>query len=363
MLERLRPAGQRVFNSYREATLYPALLKPGLRMAVLPASTREASSLLRGYNIADALNRMGWNAIVLPKQISLNQRRRVLRIFRPDIALLLKSRHPDNSCELLEGIPYLYDLDDADFHDPGMQNRMEADVRNAAGVIAGSRYIANWCRARNPRTTVVWTGSPDNHGTFPPQTERRKVVTWAQSLPFKYRSELAFVTDLLCNLGRSDFTVRFYGCLPEHETAPEVARLRAAGLEVELLPFMEYDAFLRSLGDVVIGLCPLVESTPFSRGKSFGKILAYLSARVPIISSDAADHTLFFRPETGVVSNDPAIWAREICALLDAPDRRAAMALEAYRDFSNRLTTTAAASRVDQFARAILLETRADGAG
>lgn len=338
----------------REAALYRALFRGGPRIAFLPASTREASSLLRGYNIAETLQDRGWNAVVLPKQISLSQRKRVLRWLRPDLAVLLKSRHPDNSWDLLRNIPYLYDLDDADFHDPRMQARMEQDVTHAAGVMAGSRYVAEWCRARNPNTRIVWTGTPARASAKVPQAERRKIVTWAQSLPFKYRTELAFVTEILCTLGRSDFTFRLYGCDPEHDTAPEVQRLRACGIDVELLPLLEYDAFLDSLGEVAVGLCPLIETSEFSRGKSFGKILGYLSADVAIIASDAADHGLFFRPDTAVITNDPDTWQEAICALLDDPARRAAMAGAAAQDFQTHLTTQAAAIQVEEVAVSVL---------
>jgi hypothetical protein len=349
-----RAVGRRIFNHLREARLYPALFRSGPRIAVLPWSTREASSLLRGYNIAEALNSRGWNAIVLPKQITLSQRRRVLRLFHPQVALLLKSRHPDNTGDLLTGIPYLYDLDDADFHSDRIRDRMERDVAQAAGVIAGSHYIAAWCRQHNPATSVIWTGTPDRLSPAPPQAGRPPVVTWAQSAPFRYLRELAFVTDVLHDLGRTDFIFRLYGCTPEDSDHPHIQKLRARGITVQMQPLMPYDAFLDSLEDVAVGLCPLIPESPFSRGKSFGKVLAYIRAGVPVIASDQADHSRFFTDSSGIVSDDPDTWRRGISELLDDPERRGAMATEAYGRFVRDLTTEAAATRVEALARQIL---------
>lgn len=347
-------AGRFVMHRLRELKLYAGMRRPGLRMAVLPSTGREMSSLLRGYNVAEELAGRGWNTLVLPAQLEAVQRRRVLRRFRPDIALLLGSRHRDNSAALLQGIPFLYDLDDADFHDPRLVERIRIDVRAAAGVIAGSAYVEAWCRELNPRTKVIWTGSPEPSGDFPPQTARGPLVTWAQSAPFNYPAELGFVTDVLCALEAPAFTFRLYGCKPEHADHPAVERIRAQGVRVELMPFMPYADFLASLDEVAVGLSPVIPDSPFSRGKSFGKILAYLSAGVAIIASDEVDHGRFFRPATGVISNDPAVWTRETAALLADPARREAMAQAAFSDFRDRLSTRAACTQVETFAHEVL---------
>jgi hypothetical protein len=78
------------------------------------------------------------------------------------------------------------------------------------------------------------------------------------------------------------------------------------------------------------------------------------AARFVVIFSDEAKDALFFRPESGVVSNDPAVWIRAVCGLLDNPDRRQSMVDAAYGHYLGRLTITAAADRVDAFLRDIL---------
>ena len=72
-------AGRFVMHRLRELKLYAGMRRPGLRMAVLPSTGREMSSLLRGYNVAEELAGRGWNTLVLPAQLEAVQRRRVLR--------------------------------------------------------------------------------------------------------------------------------------------------------------------------------------------------------------------------------------------------------------------------------------------
>lgn len=300
------------------------------------------SSLLRGYNIAAALRERGWNAAVLPKQLDLSQRKRVLRLFNPDVAVLMGSRLSDNNCALLQGVPYVYDIDDADFHDPAMTDRMVQDVSAARSVVAGSRYVADWCKQYNSDTQVVWTGSPRVEREFLSQMRRPKLVTWAQSAPFGYLDELNFVIEMLAGLDRKDYVLRLYGTSPEDARSPALEPLRKQGVDVELLPFLPYDGFLKSLENVAVGLSPICTSAPFSRGKSFGKILAYLSSGVPIVTSDEVDHGRFFTAETGVVSNDMEVWRQAVSALLDDPLRRENMAHAALAAFNDRLTTHAA---------------------
>lgn len=343
----------------REMALYPRLLLSARtpRIVFLTADVRTMSSLLRGYNMAEAFRGMGWNPIVLPKQLEPKQRARVLRYFRPDIAVLLGSRLSANSHELLQGIPYIYDLDDADFHNTALEAAIRADVMQAAGVAAGSRYIAEWCKALNPNTTIIWTGSPNTEPDWIDHVQREGVVTWAQSAPTKYTLEFAFVVEVMERVAARHPGVKFrlYGCVPADDAHPLVQRMRAAGVDVELKPFMDsYADFIASLQEVAVGLSAIIPSNAFSKGKSFGKILAYLSAGVPVIASDEVDHGAFFSAGTGIVSNDPEVWVKHIEALLQDPDHRNRMANAAHAEFRKHLTTQVAADKLDALCRSVL---------
>jgi hypothetical protein len=342
----------------REVPLWPAVFRhggPGPRVAFLPSKGREMSSLLRIYHVADAMRQFGWAVLVLPASLTLAQRHRLLGRFAPDVVLMQGARHALNRPALYPGQRIVYDMDDADFHLPRLASQVEEAMAGVELVLAGSRYVANWCRARGARAQVVWTGTPPSDPRPPPQTGRPPLVAWAQSAPVDYVEERTFVVEVMRRVAarRPGVRLRLFGRRPGDD-ATILAPFAAAGVAVEWLPMAPYPRFLRMLDDVAVGLSPICPETPFSRGKSFGKVLAYLDRGVPVVASDAADHGLFFTAASGVLSNDPAAWADAVLRLLDDADSRQAMADAGARAFRDRLSTEAAARQVDMALRRLL---------
>lgn len=359
----MRRAGGQVL---REAGLYPRLMVPPTgspRVAFLPGEGRVWSSLLRAYNVADALEQSGWSTLVVPPQLGLSQRRRILRMFGPDVVVVQQCRHPLNRIEYLREWRLVLDIDDADFLSPELDAALSDVARHADGVICGSRYVRDWAKAHNPNSTVIWTGGPVTERPSPAQRDRGPIVTWAQSRPLQYQSEFAFAERVMLDVARHrpDVRYRLYGwdMATDH---PALDRLRAAGVTVELRPFLAYDNFLLSLQDCAVGLCPYIPEG-FVLGKSFGKIIGYLDARVPVVCSDVGDHSQFFSTGTGIVSNDPAVWVDAVVRLLDDPDWRQAVADGAHAQYLGQLSLGAMAARVDGFLRPIAARTPAARTG
>lgn len=353
----LRHAVRKIGHGAREIATIPQALALGYRprLAVFPSGSTAPSGDLRAYAIGRALRRRGWYVMLLPKQIGSVQRKRLLGLFRPDLLLFQTCRHEFNDANHAMGYRWVLDLDDADFVDPLMSRRLERAASGAAGIIAGSRFIRDWARRFNPQVRVIWTGTPKTEGDTPNHYQRSRIVAWAQASPLGYPQELSFVSDLHARLVSDGiaFKLRLYGI----KTPAEAARIYnkfIPGSDLELLPHMSYKKFLLSLRDVAVGLSPIVTTSPFSRGKSFGKILGYLDAGVPVVCSDAADHALFFKEESGVVSSDMDVWAAAIARLLSEPESRNAMALQASHDFRSRLSIDAAADLTDRFLREIM---------
>lgn len=344
----------------REIALYPRLLRKSDRRRALlfAAGSKTSATLLRTYNIAEALRDLGWDSLVVPAHLALKQRQRVVGFYQPDVIVFQTCRHELNRVDLFDQYKIVLDLDDADFFDPRQTDPLIDTAKRAKGVIGGSRFICDWASSFNSNVEVIWTGTPISNGPWPDHKNRKKIVTWAQSDPVTYGDEFEFVKTCIIEAKSrgEDFKLRLYGWRYA-DNHPSLAPLRAAGVELELLPLLEYDDFLRSLQDVAVGLSPLqVEVSDFSKGKSFGKILAYLDAKVPIICSDAADHADFFTPETGIVSNSSEVWVREIGALLNDPNRRQKMSDAAHQAMRAQLSTQASAQKVSAFLARIVDE-------
>jgi glycosyltransferase involved in cell wall biosynthesis len=341
----------------REAPVWPAVLRRGRGpVAVfLPATGPETSALLRIYSIAAALRPLGWRTVILPPGLDLAQRQRLIQRIGPDVLVMQGARHALNRPMLYPGRRIVYDMDDADFHLPHLAAPVTEAMPEVAAVIAGSRYVADWCRGQGAEAHVVWTGAPVSARPWRAHAARPSVVAWAQGDPVSYVRERAFVEDVMSRVAarRPGAQLRLYGRQPG-QGDDILVPFRAMGVSVEWLPAMSYGRFLSALDDVAVGLSPICPDNPFSRGKSFGKVLAYLDRGVPVVASDEADHPLFFRPGMGVVSNEAATWAETVLALLDDAGARQAMADRAGEAFRSGLSREAAACGVDRVMRGVL---------
>ncbi len=320
----------------------------GPMVVFLPSGPKTGASLLRIYNISAALSLQGWRTAALPATLTFKQRQRYLRAAAPDVVVMQGARHALNRPDLYPGWPLVYDMDDADFHLDHLATPVRQSMPQVAAVIAGSRYIADWALEQGaPAAHVVWTGTPVTTSPRRAHVDRRPVVAWAQTRPMTYRHEAAVVAQVMAKVANAcpGVTLRLYDRRPDDDAAFK-DRFAAPGLSVDWYPSCSYGAYLASFDDVAIGLAPLCPDAPFSRGKSFGKVLGYLDRGVAVVGSDAGEHGAFFAAETGVITNDETLWVAEILRLLRAPDARQQMACAARADFKQALSVDAAAAGV-----------------
>jgi len=338
----------------REAMLYPNILmgkwRKMPRVMILPSANHiVGSSLLRAYKIGEYLEANGWSVILCHANLRLQQRKRILRLFRPDVILIQKSRHPDNIPQHYLPVPCVFDLDDADFLDPKQHSYIMKCMEGCSHIIAGSRYIADWCRPHNPSVSVIWTGTDIQYGESKPQSARGDVIAWAASSPLDYTNEANFVEDVMRRVAkkRPQTTLYIYG---DNGSAAYEALKRGftdAGVKIRSFPWMDYNAFVHSLDEAAVGLNPLVDMNGYSAGKSFGKVLGYLEAQVPSINSPNVDHPLFFEHgRNGMLASEPQQWADIVDQLLSDSALRQRIADAAKQDMIARLSIPTAGKLV-----------------
>ena len=327
--------------------------RKGRRVVILPGDAGPGSgSDLRASALAPELRRLGWRTVVVPAQLELSQRLRIIRLERPNVILLQQSRHPFNRPRYYPDIPCVFDADDADILDPDCREAVIECCNDSVSVIAGSRFLADQFRPYNDRISVIWTttylGSSE---PFPPNQSRAPIVAWATSNAIGYGPEAKFVREILISLSQKvSFTYYQYGVWDEQREEADrfLEPIRKCGVPVRTFTTMRYRELVDSLRSVAVGLQPIALEAPFSRGKSFGKILAYLAADVAVVASDNSDHPLFFRDRAnGILApNEVDSWVEAIMSLLRDPPLRERLVAQARRDFLTRLTTPVAAQLV-----------------
>lgn len=326
------------------------------RVLILPSNQEwDPASNLRAWLVAPELRKLGWRVTIAPASLSLEQRRRVIRLERPGVILMQQTRHPLNRPHLYPNVPVVLDADDADYLDPNHQEMISEAATHARAVVGGSRFIMECLGKHNPDASFIWTCSPrsQNRSAIRP-INRQPIVSWAHSNPLAYKQEAELLQEALSKAAEmSRFTFWLFGAT-ESAASAWFAPIRKAGVTCVAIPPMRYDDYLAKVAESAIGLQPVsVETNDFSRGKSFGKVLAYLSGEVAVIASNAVDHPLFFRNgENGIlVPNDTKEWADAITTLVKNPTLREQLATRGYDEFLDRLTTDKFAQLLDPILR------------
>ena len=302
---------------------------------------------LRIHAPARALREMGWHTTVLPWKLGVIGRQRIIARLSPDILVIQGVRHPANRPHLYPGRHVLLDVDDADFHLPHLAAPMETALASVAGVVAGSAYIARWAQERGVAAHVIWTGTIPSHRPPDAMPARPPVVAWAQTRPMTYLREAEMVRAAIAQVAdrHPGTTLRLYDRQAGDD--PGFAdSFRTPGLTVEWRATSGYARYLRSFDDVAVGLAPLAPETPFSRGKSFGKVLAYLDRGAAVVASDAGEHGAIFDGRNGRLVRGPVEMAEATLDFLRNPvlQRRTAEAGRA--TLQSQLSVQASARRM-----------------
>jgi hypothetical protein len=325
------------------------------RLVILPCSSPEVgSSNLRAFQLGKILRGLGWRTSVIPPQCSLRQRKRIISLERPDLILIQKGRHPLNWPKYYPGYPLAFDIDDADFIDDRQVDQVIACCAGSRIVLAGSRFVADWCAQHNDDVEVVWTGGPVLGRTPKPQSSRKAILTWASSDPVGYPEEANLVRGVIERLTpRISFEFWLYGARPSWPR-DYVSSFERLGVPVRVFSYMEYSRFMDSLDEVAVGLNP-IDAEGYSQGKSFGKILGYLATNVAVVASNRLEMPHFFRQGVnGFLADTIDEWVEYTGRLLSEPELRQAIVDRAREDYVAKLSSGAIAEQVDRTLRRVL---------
>lgn len=350
----------RVRNTFQELFLYVLwLMQSGKKSKIIifPCGKKDLNpaSLLRAYKVGTALRKkFGWRVTIVPPRFSLKQRLRIIKQEQPDIILMQMERHPLNRPRLYTPFPVVFDIDDADFLWDHARDLVVECCRDSVAVIAGSQYVADWVRDHNKNVHVVWTGSPSIPSEdTPSQLSRKPVVAWGHSRPQDYPKESQFIEEVLIRVAqKTEVEYWIFGVKDNNSISDLKNRLSQADVNIQAFPPMSFELFSKQLEYAAIGLQVLSPDNLYSNGKSFGKILNYLSAGTCVVASRGADHSIFFDSgRNGMLAETIDEWVDAIVWLLNNSDERERISKEAYKDFKKQLSINVVSSQYDRVLR------------
>jgi len=334
------------------------------RVMVFPSYADDGgSSDVRGVAVGRKLRQFGWRVTVVPAQLEWSQRQRLIRSERPDVILLQQSRHPLNRPRLYPGIPCVFDVDDADICDPRTRDEAIECGCESQAIIVSNQFLGSLFSQYNKSVHVVWTSTylcplPKH----PSLRSRGPVVVWAQLDATSWSHESEFVREVIGKLSNRS-AVRFLLIGEADRAAADqyVRPLCNLGVECKVLGRLRYKRYVSALSQAAVGLNPSTTQASYSRGRSFGKVLGYMIARVPIVTANNPDYSQFFEHRVNALiagETDVATWVEYCRELLEDEALRDRLSDRAVENLRDRLSTTRAAQAVDRILREVLIQQR-----
>ena len=328
----------------------------GKKLIFFPSNPIDGgSSQFRAWELAAALEKLGWNCTVVPAQLEYSQRLRLIKILKPDFAFIQQGRHPLNRHDMLCDIPYFFDIDDAYYLQPEYSEIFQNLCSNARGVIASSQNIASWCKNYNSNVTVIWTGAKCP-STFPSPSpaKRRPILVWTHHfIPNVNEYEREFFADILRYVRKLvKFEVWIIG-VKQNANLETIHRICAEEkIVMRHWPFLSYPKMLKLLSNASVGIDIIDKGSAYNQAKSFGKVLAYMRTGTPVVATNTAEYPHFFKNGiNGFLVNSLDEWVDAIANLLLDGDLRERIARSAWEDFRKQLSIENLSKKVDTFLR------------
>ncbi len=289
------------------------------RLLILTRDTAGPTYRLRVAPFLPALARRGVEADVVELPDATLARLRVLRRARRYDAVVLHKK----TLSVIQGVMFdrycprvIYDFDDAILYkarspeqpDRGRWRRFRRTVRRADVVIAGNDLLARHARQAGAREVRVIPTCLDP-SRYAPKVDyglgSPTRMVWIGSS--STLEQVAGFADALNAMGRAIDGLTF------RIIADDTLALK--DLAVEAIPWSLEDE-ARLLAEADFAVAPLPD-TPFTRGKCAFKVLQYLAAALPVITSPVGVNAQYVADgRTGLWARTPDEWASRAARLV-----------------------------------------------
>jgi len=222
----------------------------------------------------------------------------------------------------------VYDFDDAIFSKSSGKpsNRRMAKFRKVLDtadlVLAGNAYLAEQCQFTCPDVDTIVVPTPVDQDLYDREIEKQKgcVLVWVGSS--STRKYLEFHRDIFEEIGARFPNVRLK-VIADFE-------FKLDKLPVENIQWSS-ETESRELGSAHIGIAPMIDNQ-YTRGKCALKIIQYMAAGLPVISSRVgANSEVIVNGETGFLVDSLEEWIEAVEHLETDPSARDKMGSAGYQ--------------------------------
>lgn len=294
------------------------------RLLFISKGSHSASTRYRALDFFSALQAAGWECEHDTTGGGPWQRWQLLRkARRADVVVVLRKTFPAWYTRLLRRAAkrLVYDFDDAVFArssgeaSPKRARQFARLLACADQAWAGNDYLAEQARRHNDRVTVVPTAiAMSRYALSVAKPAEHIDLVWIGSSSTRRYLEAAL--PVLDNASAH---------LPQLRLKI-IADFDLPTARIPTLPVRwSADTEVQELASAHIGIAPMIDNT-WTRGKCALKVLQYMAAGLPVISSAAgANREVVFNGVTGLLCHDERDWLAAIMQLANDPALRDSM--------------------------------------
>ena len=316
------------------------------KILFIAKSEHTASTRYRAIRYFDALQKNGWKPSHLTMHGTLARIKLLNRAYQADIIVILRKTFSIPYLFLLRPCskPIVFDLDDAIFcrsngsASPIRMRRFAQVARRCQQIWAGNAYLAQAARRYNSATTIIPTSlEPEKYTIQATKPDDTLDLVWiGSSSTRRYLTPAIPVLEKLAERFPSlrlkivaDFD------LPNHR------------LRTEAIQWSETEE-AQALASAHIGIAPMPDNS-WTRGKCGLKVLQYMAAGLPVVSSpvgvnrDIVDHGT-----TGFHAASQDDWFTAVEKLIRDPKLRQSMGEAGRRRVSQSFSITTTYEKIEK---------------
>ncbi|MFC1775869.1 glycosyltransferase family 4 protein [Pseudomonadota bacterium] len=298
----------------------------------LSGDQNKASSRVRGFWIAEALEQINVQCTLRWKRSKLNLFRFALEIPRHDTVIFQKtySRYHRWLMMLANAIGKLtyLDLDDAPSRtqSPRTLKNVESMMHMADGVFVGNQNLFDYAKQHQPNVYLIPSGINLKHYHVSEKKDDNGAIClgWIGNGAHYKRDLIDILAAPLRKLVEK-YPLKFKlvgasGVKELHEAFGAIS-----GLEIEFVDSIEWsdpNAVSKAIGDFDIGLFPLLPND-FNKFKCGFKALEYMATGIPVVASPIAINSeIVSHGEDGLLATSETDWINALSDLIESPQLR-----------------------------------------
>jgi len=316
----------------------------------------QASSRVRGFDMAEELKRRGINCGIIYGSGKKNLLSFLLKLMKYDV-IYFQKRYSERDIKLnklarMIGRKTFFDIDDNPLGvnlNPKRGRQAETMMKISSAVIVGSHKLRDFAQDFNKHVCLI--PSPVDLNYYTPKKNlgnpNYTTLGWIGN-GIVYKNDLQMLIKPLESLGgKYSIKLTLIGALGQEEIYENFGRLRNIRLEIiDWVSSVDPLAVPSSISDFDIGLYPLINSE-YNLYKCSLKALEYMAMEVPVIASPVGENRIVIDAgENGFLASNAKEWEENISYLIENESVRKRMGKLGRRKIQENYSTEVCASKL-----------------